>query len=116
MKLNIKLAIVITLVTLQIASAQNNYSPGVFNVKAYGAVGDGKNLDSKAINKAIDAAANVGGGTVLIPAGNYLSGSIHLKSNISLLIDQGATIIAAPVTKENDYDDEEAGKNTIYQD
>jgi len=116
LKLNIKLAIVITLVTLQIARAQNNYSPGVFNVKRYGAIGDGKNLDSKAINKAIDAAENAGGGTVLIPAGNYLSGSIHLKSNISLFIDQGATIIAAPVSKENDYDDEEAGKNTIYQD
>src|SRR5207253_1934780 len=87
-----------------------------YNVKDYGAIGDGVNLDSKAINKAIDAASAVGGGTVYLPAGNYLSGSIHLKSNISLFLDQGATIIAAAVTAENGYDEEEASVNTIYQD
>jgi len=100
---------------LSFASAQKLLA-AVFNVKQYGAVGDGKNLDSKAINKAIDAAANAGGGTVFIPAGNYLSGSIHLKSNISLYLDQGATIIAAEVNAENSYDDEEPGINTTYQD
>jgi polygalacturonase len=58
------------------------YGQNVFKVKDYGAVGDGAHLDTPAINKAIDAAANTGGGTVLLPAGTYLSGSIHLKSNI----------------------------------
>jgi polygalacturonase len=87
-----------------------------FNVKDYGAKADGVNLDSKAINATIAAAANAGGGTVYLPAGNYLSGSIHLKSNISILIDQGATIIAAPVTAENGYDEEEPAVNTTYQD
>jgi polygalacturonase len=87
-----------------------------YNIKQYGAAGDGKNLDSKAINKAIDAAEAKGGGTVFIPAGNYLSGSIHLKSNISLYLDQGATIIAAPLGAENGYDDEEPGANNEYQD
>jgi len=87
-----------------------------FDVKEYGAMGDGVNLDGKAINKAIDAAAKAGGGTVYFPAGNYLSGSIHLRSNISLFIDQGATIIAAPVTAENGYDEEEASVNSTYQD
>jgi polygalacturonase len=87
-----------------------------FNVRNYGAVGDGKTIDSKAINKAIDAAAAAGGGTVYLPAGNYLSGSIHLKSNISLYIDQGAVIIAAPVSVENGYDDEETSVNSTYQD
>lgn len=101
--------------SLSFAGAQN-LRPGIFNVKQYGAVGDGKNLDSKAINKAIDAAADAGGGTVFIPAGNYLSGSIHLKSNISLYLDQGATIIAAEVNVGNGYDDEEPGINTTYQD
>ncbi|SDS23558.1 Polygalacturonase [Mucilaginibacter mallensis] len=110
---SIKLAAFILMLSLQFAKAQNN---GSYNVKQYGAIGDGKNLDSKAINKAIDAAANAGGGTVFIPAGNYLSGSIRLKSNVSLYIDQGATIIAAPVTEANDYDDEENTINTIYQD
>ncbi len=55
-----------------------------FNVRDYGAVGDGRTLDSPAMDKAIDAAAQAGGGTVLVPAGTYLSGSIHLKSNINL--------------------------------
>jgi len=62
------------------------------------------------------APALAGGGTVYLPAGNYLSGSIHLKSNISLFIDQGAAIIAAPVSAENGYDEEEASVNTTYQD
>ncbi len=103
------------LVLASSASAKNK--PAInYNVKDYGATGDGVTLDSKAINKAIDAAAAAGGGTVYLPAGNYLSGSIHLKSNISLFIDQGATIIAAPVTAENGYDEEEASVNSTYQD
>src|SRR5664279_5632800 len=87
-----------------------------FNVKDFGAVGDGKNLDSKAINAAIESAVKAGGGTVYIPAGNYLCGSIRLKSNITLLIDQGATILAAPVSAENGYDEEEESISTKYQD
>lgn len=104
------------LAALKFANAANNQGSIYYNVKDYGAIGDGVNLDSKAINKAIDAASNGGGGTVYLPAGNYLSGSIHLKSNISLFIDQGATIIAAPVNAENGYDEEEPSVNTIYQD
>jgi len=100
---------------LSSARAQDLHS-FIFNVKQYGAIGDGKNLDSRAINKAINAAAIAGGGTVFIPAGNYLSGSIRLKSNVSLYLDQGATIIAADVSAENDYDEEEPGVNTSYQD
>jgi polygalacturonase len=87
-----------------------------YNVKNYGALGDGKNLDSKAINLAIEAAEKTGGGTVYIPAGNYWSGSIRLKSNIHLFIDQGATIIAATVNKENDYDDAERSVSEKFQD
>ncbi len=80
-----------------------------YNVKKYGAKGDGKILDSKAINKAIEQAALNGGGTVYLPAGMYLSGSIRLKSNISLFIDQGAMIIAALFNSEDQYDEEETG-------
>jgi polygalacturonase len=68
---------------------------GVLNVRNLGATGDGTTLDSPAINKAIETASAAGGGTVHFPAGNYLSYSIRLKSNISLYLDQGATIIAA---------------------
>jgi polygalacturonase len=89
---------------------QNN-----FNVRNFGAVGDGKNLDSPAIDKAIDAADAAGGGTVLVPAGTYLSGSIHLKSNIHLLIDAGATILGAPQDM-NVYDETEPYTLGGYQD
>ena len=65
-----------------------------FNVKNYGAKGDGKTMDSPAINKAIEAAAEAGGGTVYLPAGTYLSGSIRLKSNVTLYLEQGCTIEA----------------------
>ncbi len=87
-----------------------------YNVKDYGAKGDGKTLDVKAINKTIDVAAKAGGGTVYFPAGNYLTGSIHLQNYITLYIDNGATIIAAPVTAANGYDEEETGSNNEYED
>ena len=86
-----------------------------FDVKDFGAVGDGTNLDSPAIDKAIDAAAKAGGGTVLIPAGTYLSGSIHLKSNIHLVIDAGAIILGAPQNL-NAYDETEPYSFGGYQD
>jgi polygalacturonase len=69
--------------------------PLVFDVRASGAAGDGKTIDTAAINRAIDASAAAGGGTVYFPAGNYLSYSIHLKSKVALYLDQGARIVAA---------------------
>jgi polygalacturonase len=86
-----------------------------FNVRSFGALGDGKHLDSPAINKAIEAAVAAGGGTVLVPAGTYLSGSIRLKSNIHLVIDAGATILGAPQSM-NAYDEAEPFKGPAYQD
>ena len=69
--------------------------PGIFDVRTYGAAGDGKTVDTAAINKAIDAAAAAGGGTVIFPPGTWLSFSIHLKSHVGLYLSQGATILAA---------------------
>ena len=89
---------------------------GVYDVKTFGAKGDGKALDTAAINKTIDAAAAAGGGTVYFPAGNYLSVSIHLKSNIALYLDQGATIIATSTSKEAQYDPPEPNQWDAYQD
>ncbi len=82
----------------------------------FGAKGDGKAFDNKAINKAIETAAAAGGGTVYFPAGNYLTGSIRLKSNIGLYIDHGATIIAADYVKEAEYDLPEKKTDFLYED
>ncbi len=65
-----------------------------FNVGDYGAVGDGKTLNTKAIQATIDAATAAGGGVVSFPQGVYLSGSIFVKSNVELRIDEGVTIKA----------------------
>ena len=66
-----------------------------FDVRAFGAKGDGKTIDTAAINRAIDAAAAAGGGTVRFPAGMYPSFSIRLKSHVGLFLDHGATLVAA---------------------
>jgi len=86
----------------------------VLNVRAMGAAGDGKTVDTPAINKAIEAAARAGGGTVFFPAGTYLSYSIHLKSKVALYLDRGATILAGETGQGGHYDaaepNPEAGK------
>jgi polygalacturonase len=87
----------------------------VYNVRSYGAIGDGKALDSPAIDRAIEACVEAGGGTVYVPAGTYLSGSIHLKSNIHLYLDAGATILGAP-QEMNAYDPPEPFEGKAYQD
>jgi polygalacturonase len=86
-----------------------------FDVRAFGAVGDGDHLDSPNINQAIDACYDSGGGTVYLPAGVYLSGSIHLRDNITLLIDSGAVILGAP-QKDKPYDKGEVFHDHAYQD
>jgi polygalacturonase len=88
----------------------------VYNVRTYGATGDGKTIDTPAINKTIETAAAAGGGTIYFPAGNYLSVSIHLKSNIALYLDQGATIVAANTSNEAKYDPPEPNDWDKYQD
>jgi polygalacturonase len=65
------------------------------DVRTLGATGDGKTLDTDAVNKAIDQANQNGGGTVYFPAGKYACYSIHLKSNVAIYLDAGATILAA---------------------
>lgn len=75
----------------------NPNAPPWHNVRHYGATGDGSTIDSPAINRAIEAASALGGGTVYFPAGTYASYSIRLKSSITLFLEQGATILAAPV-------------------
>ena len=90
------------------------------DVRAHGATGNGTTLDTVAVNKAIDAAAAAGGGTVVFPPGSYLCHSIRLKSRVSLFIDAGATIIAAdqPAEGQPGYDPFEPNPwgDLVYQD
>jgi hypothetical protein len=82
--------LVLLLTAVPAALAQ---APPVFNVKDYGAVGNGVTLDRESINKASDACAKAGGGTVYFPAGTYLSGTVWLKSNVTLWFASGATLL-----------------------
>ena len=94
---------------------------GRYDVRTFGAKGDGVSIDSPAINAAIEAASNSGGGTVIFAAGVYASYSIHLKSNVALFLEQGATILAAPTPYDGlaggGYDPaEQQGEWEPYQD
>lgn len=70
------------------------------NVMDYGAVADGKTINTASIQKAVDD-ASVNGGTVIFPAGKYLTGSIELKSNVDIYLAKGAVILGS--TKLSDY-------------
>jgi polygalacturonase len=87
-----------------------------YDVKTFGAKGDGITVDTKAINDAIDAAAKAGGGTVYFPAGTYLSFSIRLKNHISIFLDAGSILLAADSAATGKYDDGEPNAFDQYQD
>ncbi|KAL5703785.1 hypothetical protein ACHQM5_022295 [Ranunculus cassubicifolius] len=70
-------------------------------VKMHGAVGDGTTYDTKAIQAAIDDSASGGGGYVVFPPGNYLTGTVYLKTGVFLVLQAGAKILAG--TKVEDY-------------
>ena len=65
----------------------------VFDITTFGARGDGKTLNTSAIAKAIAECAKSGGGRVHVPAGKFLTGAIHLKSNVELHVSEGATLL-----------------------
>ena len=114
-----KLGSLAALIALGCLWPDTSVRAAAFDVRAFGATGDGKKLDTEAINKAIEAAAAAGGGTVLVPAGTYLSFSIRLKSHITLQLEAGATLVAAsPATDGGAYDPPEPNEwgDKQYQD
>jgi len=66
-----------------------------FNPRQFGACGDGVGLDTPALQAAIEACAKSGGGTVFIPAGRYLTGSLSLRDNVTLHLDSGAVLLGS---------------------
>jgi polygalacturonase len=78
-----------------LALAAAAWAQPVFNVRDYGAAGDGKRKDTSAIARAIGACSKAGGGTVYFPAGRYLTGAITLASHLRLEVGPGAVILGS---------------------
>ena len=102
--------LLLTIATCGIAAE----APAIFDIRTFGAKGDGTTLDTPAINKAIDAARTAGGGTVVFAAGTYLSGSIHLASHVALYLGPGSTILATADAAA--YDQPEPNQWDKFQD
>jgi polygalacturonase len=101
-------------------SAQESRTPAAnapaYDVRAYGAKADGTTVDTPAVDRAIDAVAAAGGGTLYFPAGTYLCYTIHLKSNVAIHLAQGATIVAGTTGAGGQYDAAEPNQWDHYQD
>lgn len=95
-------SIIAILTVLTASHLLNAQEPGVFNVKDFGARGDGKTLDTVAINKAIESASRFIGGRVEFPPGKFLSGTIKLKNNVILHFQSGSHLIGT--TNLNEYE------------
>ena len=84
-----------------VADGNASTSVKVFNIKSFGAVGDGVAMDTNAIQDSIDACHDAGGGAVRVPAGDFQIGTIVLKSNVTLSLDHGANLLGS--TNTDDY-------------
>jgi len=78
-----------------VAAGKKAATARVFNITSFGAVGDGVAMETEAIQKAIEACHAEGGGIVRIPAGDYQIGTVWLKSNITLSLDHGASLLGS---------------------
>jgi polygalacturonase len=93
--------LVLSMVSMgSIVCAETN-NPKIFNIKDYGAVGDSVSLNTVALQKAIDICTESGGGVVWIPAGKFVIGTVHIKSNVTLSLDHGAELLGSQDI--NDY-------------
>ncbi len=100
MKLISFATIIFTLAIAGCATAQHQ-TAATFNVRDFGAVGDGTNKDTVAFQKALDACAVSGGGDVFVPAGKYLIGSVQIGNRTVLRLETNSVIIGSP--DPNDY-------------
>ena len=91
----------ILVVTCSVGTAHAGSQKRPYDVRDFGAVGDGRTMDTKAIQNTIDLCAECGGGTVFFPAGTYLTGTIRLRNHIRLHLDSGALILGS--TNVDDY-------------
>jgi hypothetical protein len=105
MRINAVIPAVVLTLLLQFpqnsAGAQIAKPASSFSVRTFGAVGDGKAMDTAAFQKALDACGSEGGGTVIVEPGNYLIGSIQLRPNTTFVLEKNATLTGSP--SPNDY-------------
>jgi polygalacturonase len=108
MKLQKRVLLVVLLTIVVFAGCQqvdvDNGKPitqGVFDVRDFGAVGNGVTLDTKTIQAAINACSQAGGGKVYLSNGKFLSGTLYLKDNVTIYLEAGAVLLGS--TDVNDY-------------
>jgi len=94
-------ALPFALTAQQQTTAPPDLGARVYNVRTYGAKGDGKTLDTAAIQTAIDTCTRERGGTVLIPAGDFVVGTVELKSNVTLHLAAAGRLLGS--AKPEDY-------------
>lgn len=87
---------IIILFILTLILAFSSVTAQDFNIQEYGGISDGETLNTEAIQRTIDLAYDGGGGRLIFPPGTYLSGSLVLKSNVSLHLEVGATLLGSP--------------------
>ncbi|MDQ2752530.1 MAG: glycoside hydrolase family 28 protein, partial [Bacteroidota bacterium] len=85
----------------KISYGQQAQGKTIYNIVDYGAIADGKTLNTKAIQSAIDAASKAKGGKVIFPKGKFLTGSIEIKSDANVYLEEGAVLLGS--TNPNDY-------------
>ena len=100
-----KKLVILTLTSLLLASSAALYAaepaspvpgaPGIYDIRTFGAVGDGATLNTQALQTAIDTCSTAGGGTVLVAGGRFVTGTFHLKDNVCLRVDSGAAILGS---------------------
>lgn len=78
---------------LLVMPLHSTYAEQQYNVKDYGAKGDGLTLSTEAIQRTIDICAAAGGGRIIVPAGRYLTGPLFLRSNIEIEVGSGAVLL-----------------------
>ena len=108
-----RLLLLILAAALRVSAVEiPTFSPAEFKVRDFGARGNGRNNDTGPINAAIEKCSSSGGGTVLFPAGVYSAASIHLRTNVRLLLDAEAVIAGAA----DGYDQPEPNPFDRFQD
>jgi len=105
----------LTLTALLLTTCLTTGMAATYDVRDFGAKGDGRHIDSPAVNAALQRAADEGGGTVVLNEGTYLCYSVHLHSGVTLRIEKGAVMKAAPVSETQGYDEAEPNESH-YQD